>query len=222
MLALLVASAITTVGSASAFAQSTQSEAPADFNIPAQPLARALMAYGAATGLEIFYDAALAERRNSPGAVGPLTPAVALQNLLRGTGYVARATGPGAFTIAPEPRETALAAAASDAVRRSYEPYFATIQGQISDVLCRSADLAAEPKEIVFQLWLAPSGVISQAEVVGDDETPAGDQTFAAAMRGLVLGTPPVGMPQPVNIVIFPPSKASKECRAVNHQRRAG
>jgi hypothetical protein len=222
ILAFLVVSSVIIIGPASGLAQSSQPEAKVDFNIPAQPLAHALVAYGAATGLEVFYNAALAEWRHSSEVAGSLTPMVGLQTLLRGTGYVVRTTGPGAFTIEPMPREAALAASAADAARRSYEPYFATIQTQISNGLCRSAGTALERAEILLQLWLAPSGVIARAEVVGDDGNPADDQTLAVAMRGVAVGVPPVGMPQPVNMVIFPPSKTSKGCPPVGGQRRAG
>jgi hypothetical protein len=222
ILALLVVSSVMIGGPAPGFAQSSQPEAKVDFNIPAQPLARALVAYGAASGLEVFYKSVLAERQHSAEVAGLLTPTVALQTLLRGTGYVAQTTGPGAFTIVPTPREAALAISAADAARRSYEPYFATIQAQISDGLCRSAGAALERAEILLQLWLAPSGVIARAEVVGDDGNPADDQTLAVAMRGLAVGVPPVGMPQPLNMVIFPPSKTSKGCPPVGGQRRAG
>ena len=226
ILALLLIPSFAIAGSAPALAPSlelergsapvaaTGAETPVDFNIPAQPLARALVAYGAATGLEVFYNAALAERQRSAEVIGILTPAFALQILLRGTGYVARSTGPGAFTIAPGPGEPAPASVVPDAVRRSYEPYFATIQTQIGDILCRSADIASRRDEIVFRIWLTPSGMITRAEVVGNDGTLAEDQTFAAAMRGLAMGVPPAGMPEPVNLVIFPSSNTSRACRS--------
>jgi hypothetical protein len=216
ILALLLVSSFTIAGSAPSLAQSSEPGTRIDFNIPAQSLARALVAYGSATGLEVFYNAALAERRQSAEVMGSLTPAVALRTLLHGTGYVARTTGPGVFTITLAPREASLVTTASDAARRSYEPYFAAIQAQISDVLCRSADITSGRNEILFQFRLAPSGMITQAEVIGDNGNPAEDQTFAAAMRGLAIGAPPNGMPQPVNIVIFPPSKTSKACRPVS------
>jgi hypothetical protein len=222
MSALLLGANFTIAGSAPALAQSSGSEARIDFNIPAQPLARALVAYGAVTGLEVFYKAALAERRKSAGVLGSLTPTVALQILLRDTGYVARTTGPGAFTIELEPHEANPTTGTSDTARRIYEPYFAVIQAQISDVICRSADIVSGHDEIVFQLWLAPSGQVARAEVVGDDGNPAEDQTFAIAMRGLAIAAPPAGMPQPVSMVIFPAAKTSKACRSGGGQRRAG
>jgi hypothetical protein len=206
---------------ACAFAQSDASASPLEFNIPAQPLANALVAYGTITGLEVFYNAALAEHRSSTAVVGLLTPAAALEVLLRGTGYVARTTGPGTFTILPE-RSQAHASAPSEAMRRIYQPYFATIQAQIDRILCRSAALVSGQEEMLFLIWLAPSGLVTRAEVIGEDGNPAGDQTFANALRGIAIGTPPAGMPQPVNLVIFPQSKISKACRPDHTGRGAG
>ena len=62
------------------------------FDIPAQPLADALIAFGAATGLQVFYDGALAVGRRSAPAKGLFTPMQGLQTLLRGTGYAPHAT----------------------------------------------------------------------------------------------------------------------------------
>ncbi|MCA6109657.1 energy transducer TonB [Bradyrhizobium cenepequi] len=197
-----------------ASAQSATSETKIQFNIPAQPLSRALVDYAAATGLEIFYKAALADNRHSTAVAGVLMPSTALQILLRGTGYTARSTGVGAFTIMPAPREVPAAAEA----RKRLQPYFAVVQTGISDALCRNAPGAAD-KEILLQLWLSSSGLVTRAEVIDDDGKAARDQSYAAAIRGLAFAIPPPGMPQPVNVVIFPSFKASRTCGPVNAAR---
>src|SRR5262249_29847735 len=185
-------------------------------------LSRALIAYGAATGLEIFYDTALVDKQRTVDLVGRLAPSDALRILLRGTGYAAKATMPGAFTIVPAPRSAPLSAVAAASVRRHLEPYFAAIQAQIDDALCRNDAILSNPRKFLFQFWLAPSGVVEQAEVIDEAGERADDQTLAAAIRGLALAAPPAGMPQPVSMVIFPPSVASKLCGRVQAQRGAG
>jgi hypothetical protein len=212
--------AITIVGSVGA--QPLASDAKMTFNIPAQPLSHALVIYGAVTGLEVFYNAALAEDQRSVEVVGVMTASSALQLLLQGTGYVAKVTGPGAFTIMAMPRETAASAAAAAIARRRYEPYFAAIQARISDALCRKAEMAAPHREVLFRFWVAPSGAVAQAQVIGDNGEPADDQTHATAIRGLALVAPPAEMPQPINMVIFPPEGSSKACEAAAAQRGAG
>jgi len=193
--------------------------APVAFNIPAQPLSRALIAYSAATGLEIFYKAALAEGQWSTGVVGSLSPAEALQELLKGTGYSAKSTGAGAFTILPAASETAIEA---DTRRREYEPYFAIIQARIADALCRNASATVVASEVVVRTWFTPLGFMVRAEVLQDDGGPATDQSLAAAIRGVSIGQSlPAGMPQPINMVIFPASKVSGECPPSNRPRRS-
>ncbi|MGY3618312.1 hypothetical protein [Bradyrhizobium sp. USDA 10063] len=133
--------------------------------------------------------------------------------LLLGTGYNARSTGPGVFTIAPATR-TSVADPAAPTAAQAYRPYFATIQARVSDALCRNALIAAARDEVLFRFWLAPSGLIARAEVVTDDGTLAGDQTLAVALQGIVIGAPPADMPQPVNMAIYPPTGSSTSCHA--------
>jgi hypothetical protein len=219
--ASLLAWTVTMSGVFPGYSQSARSDGQIDFNIPAQPLARALMAYGAATGFEIFYDAALAEKQHSVDLVGRLQPPDALRMLLRGTGYSAKATMPGAFTIVPAPRPSPLSAVAAASVRRRLEPYFAAIQARIDEALCRNGEVSSTSREFLFQFWLAPSGVVEQAQVIDEEGERADDQTPAVAIRGLALAAPPAGMPQPVNMVIFPPSGMSKSCGRVEAKRGA-
>jgi hypothetical protein len=187
------------------------------FNIRSQPLADALLAYGAETGLEVFYDAALAEERRSNEVVGVFTRQAALQVLLRGTGYSARPIGNDTFMIAPAP-PGAMADAAK--LRQNLQPYFAAVQGRIDDILCRQRANAALA-EVHLQFWLSPSGLVTKAEVIGDDGDLARDQSRAESIHGLVFAPPPAAMPQPVNMVIYPPSKYSKPCNASDAKRGA-
>ncbi len=185
------------------------------FNIPSQPLADALLAFGARTGLEVFYDAALAEERRSNGVVGVFTRRAALQILLRGTGYVAKPIGNDTFMIAP-----ALPGATADAakLRQSLQPYFAAIQGRIDDILCRQRTNATYD-DVHLQFWLSPSGLVTKAEVIGDDGDLARDQSRAELISGLAFAPPPAAMPQPVNMVIYSPSKYSEQCNSSDAKR---
>ena len=71
------------------------------FNIPAEPLAEALVAYGAATNSEVYYDGAMAIGRLSSALEGYFAPAQGLEILLDGTGYQSRRTGLDTFTLMP-------------------------------------------------------------------------------------------------------------------------
>jgi len=76
------------------------------FAIPAQPLDGALVAFGAASGMQVLYDSALTANLRSPGVSGLLPPREALARLLAGTGLVPRFTGARAATLTrPAPQE---------------------------------------------------------------------------------------------------------------------
>lgn len=185
------------------------------FNIPSQPLADALLTYGAKTGLEVFYDAALAEERRSNEVVGAFTRQAALQVLLRGTGYVAKPIGNDTFMIAPAPPG---AMADAEKLRQSLQPYFAVIQDRIDDTLCRQRTNATH-NDVHLQFWLSPSGLVTKAEVIGDDGNLARDQSRAELITGLAFAPPPAAMPQPVNMVIYSPSQYSKPCNPSDAKR---
>lgn len=173
-----------------------------DFDIPAQSLADALVAYGAATGLEVYYDGAWAIGRRSVALKGRFTPESALGMLLHGSGYAARMVDPRTFTLtatAPAPA----AAHVSDVVIRRYEPYFAALQARISQALC-GADGAAG--EIVFSVSVDRAGVISRTEMLHSSGDAARDARVFG-LRGMsVGGAPPAGMPQPVTMAVYPPA----------------
>ena len=208
------------VGTANSFAEPTsiRADAQVDFNIPAQPLAKALLAYGTATGLNIFYNAVLSDGRQSAAVVGRHRPDQALQTLLSGTGYAAKPTGAHAFMIAPS--NEVVAPVATGAPRR-FGPYFASLQLTIDDAICRRG-YAGAGTEALLQLWLSPTGTVIKAEEIGEDGRRAVDQSQATFVRGLAFAPPPAAMPQPVNMVIFPASRAVRGCGSIDMQRRAG
>ncbi|MBS7544134.1 TonB-dependent siderophore receptor [Ancylobacter oerskovii] len=74
-------------------AQGAAVAARTNFDIPAQPLSRALIAFSHAAGLQLFFDAGLVRGKNSPGVRGSLTHAEALNQLLAGSGLAYRISG---------------------------------------------------------------------------------------------------------------------------------
>ncbi|MFT3965788.1 MAG: TonB-dependent siderophore receptor [Sphingobium sp.] len=74
------------------------------FNIPAQSLADALMAFGQQSGLNVSAPADLTRGLSSPGVSGSLAPAEALSRLLTGTGLTFRFTGPRSVQLEAAPR----------------------------------------------------------------------------------------------------------------------
>jgi hypothetical protein len=173
------------------------------FDIPAQPLDRALRTYSVITGLEVFYNTSLAEGHRSAPVAGVLSQAAALKLLLRGTGYVPRVTGTDSFTIVPVPRNDP-AAAAAETTEQRYGTYFAAIQARIVDAVCRNPVLSAAGDDLLFKIWLEPKGTILRAEILDAGHNSADVDAFAIAMAGLNIGAPmPKGMSQPVKLAVF-------------------
>ncbi len=80
---LMLGSAIALVPPGTAVAQSST---PAILNIPAQPLAQALIVFSQQTRIEVFVPSAVAAGKRSTAVRGSLSPQAALQQLLSGTG----------------------------------------------------------------------------------------------------------------------------------------
>ncbi len=74
-------------------AAQTASEARRGFDIPAQPLAQALMLFGRQSGLQVTAEGPLTDGLSSTPVAGDLSPAEALSRLLTGTGLTFRFVG---------------------------------------------------------------------------------------------------------------------------------
>ncbi len=71
------------------------------FDVPAQPLATALIAFGRQANLQVLTDGAAVARVRSPGVRGCLPPQVALADLLRGTGLGFAFSGAATVAVTP-------------------------------------------------------------------------------------------------------------------------
>jgi hypothetical protein len=204
-------------------AQTREPTTEVELDIPSQPLADALLAYGTATGLQVFYDGALAVGHRSTTVKGRFTSMTGLQTLLRGTGYVPQTTADSdTITIVMAPQTTTPSASPSAAQMRRYEPYFAVLQARVSEVLCGGGESGPDGEQLIFSFWLGSSGVISHARVLGPGGGSARRDAITAAVLGLQIGEPPPpGLPQPVTMVIFPPSAGEPAGCPSTSSRRA-
>ncbi|MGU3493069.1 TonB-dependent receptor domain-containing protein [Xanthobacteraceae bacterium A53D] len=92
-----------------AAAQALQTQSTV-YAIPPGPVSGALASFGAASGVQIVYDTAIARGLLSSGVRGSRTPQQALGEILSGTGLTFRFTAPGSVAIeAPRSGSTALA-----------------------------------------------------------------------------------------------------------------
>ncbi len=173
-----------------------QTQAGVDFVIAAQPLATALDAYSATSGVELFYDGELVIGRRSKAVEGLLAPDAALRELLVGSGLVARATGPNSFTIAPRPP--------SRVADSGHQAYFSAIQARVAQVLCARPQTRPGKTDLLLRLWIGPSGLVQRAQLLDAPGDRLLENLFAAALRGVSIGVPPpAGLPQPITMAIL-------------------
>lgn len=86
--------------------QPAPAAAPRAFDIPAQPLATALNAFGRQAGLQVSVDAAIARGVQAPAVSGTMTPEQALQRLLAGTGIQAQFNRDGGVLLTRPPGDS--------------------------------------------------------------------------------------------------------------------
>jgi hypothetical protein len=174
----------------------SQTKTPIPFAIPAQPLAAALDAYSAASGMELFYDGELALGRRSGAVDGLMAPDAALRDLLAGSGLVARVTGPDSVTIV-----RASPTRVADVVHQSY---FAAIQTRVSQALCGRAATRPGDADLLIRLWISSSGTVQRALLLDAPDDVARENAIAASLNGLSIGVrAPEGIPQPVTMAIL-------------------
>jgi hypothetical protein len=171
------------------------------FDIPAQPLDQALDAFGAVSGLQIFYESALTAGRHSSELKGSFDPQGALRILLRGSDLTARVIATGTLSIAK------LADAEINEARRqtevAYFPYFGLLQAGVMKVLCSRPETRPGNYHIALQYWIDVRGKIARLRLIGSSGTNERDAAIMDAVQGLTL-PPPGNMPQPVTMAIEP------------------
>jgi hypothetical protein len=178
--------------------------APASFDIAAQPLAAALDAYSAATGMQVIYDGALASGRRSTAVEGAMAPDRALRLLLEGTGLVVVYSASRVFTVLPKPAAPTPRAVMID----DYMPYLAAVQSSVAAAFCGHPLTAPGDYRIKLRFWIAPTGKVLQSQLVGSTNDDRRDQAIIRLLDGLTIDRPPPAMPQPVVMAIFPRSPA--------------
>ena len=195
--------------------------APIQFHIPAQPLANALQAYGAQTGVQVLYESHSAAGQRSVAVEGSFTPEDALNLLLTGTDLSVRYTKPDAITLArsaPEqdvPPASPLAKAdlslGTLRVRAGGEEedagplrdYSESVQADIQKALQKNAKTRAGSYRAVIDLWIDPSRTVARTQLFRSTGDAERDAAVAAALRGVVISrAAPTNMPQPVRVAI--------------------
>ncbi|PIF10791.1 secretin/TonB-like protein [Janthinobacterium sp. 13] len=186
------------------------------FDLPAQPLDAALVAFGEVTGYSVLVSSQLAAGRVAAPVRGDYTPAEALQRLLAGTQLGARFSGSNAFTLlaladapvapAPVPAEAAPAAL-------PLQGYAAILQRSLTRALCRLHPDAFGRYRLAFQLWLDERGKVRAVHVLEPSGVEQRDRAVLQRLRSLLMdGAPPAGLPQPLTILLTPRPDPDADC----------
>lgn len=198
------------------FAPCLAAETTFDFSIAAQPLASALVRYGDVTGKEALYEGGLVDGRISGGVEGRWTPRAALRQLLVGTGLAARFVAEGTFVLelVPERQSTQPPA---------YWRYYALVQEDVLDALCRVGEARPGQYRLVTVFWIAPDGTVAELLRVGSVGRTETDQSIDRTLRGLRFREPPpAGFLQPIRLLFVPQLPgANSGCAAVDARLRA-
>ena len=204
--------------SVSSLNEAVAEQAPFTFNIPAQPLADAIKAYGLITGLSVLAASGTLRQRTSTALLGSYSAEDALQRMLEGTALQVRFPQANAATIylppdavhagtAPPQNSSAIELAAIDAVRSGgadYRPYVSAVQTHLVQALCQVAPTRPGSYRLAVRLRIGASGAVTSAKHSGSTGDPARDAGIARALRTLTFDPPPPAMPQPVTLLLRP------------------
>jgi hypothetical protein len=197
-------------------------DAPITFQIPAQPLATALQAYGQRTGVQVLYESESAIGRKSVAVEGEFTRDQALELLLSGANLQVHHTRPDAITIAPrhiggkdgppvDPLAKADLSIGELRVRapnqagglRPLQEYNESIQFDIQSALRNKPKTRSGNYRTVLDLWIDSARVIQRAALLQSTGEADRDAAVTTALRGLTTSRqPPANAPQPVRVVI--------------------
>ncbi|WP_180977575.1 secretin and TonB N-terminal domain-containing protein [Janthinobacterium sp. ROICE36] len=186
------------------------------FDLPAQPLDAALVAFGEVTGYSVLVSSQLAAGRVASPVRGDYTPAEALQRLLAGTQLGARFSASNAFTLlalADAPVAPASVPAEVTPATAPLQGYAAILQRSLTRALCRLHPDAYGRYRLAFQLWLDERGRVSAVHVLEPSGVAQRDRAVLQRLHSLLMdGAPPAGLPQPLTILLTPRPDPGADC----------
>ena len=188
----------------------------ARFDIPAQSLADALVAFASTTGLEILVDDALVSGRRSMEISGTFHPTIALRRIVSDPALEIRYLDSGAVTL--QPRRTGRSPA-GDNDKDPYPVFSAAVQAALLKQMCTYSGGAANFR-VAAQLWIGPDGRIERSLLLDSTGDRGRDAEISQLLTRLVIGQArPADLPQPATVIVVPrASPQSAECGG----RRAG
>ncbi|MCG2841233.1 TonB family protein [Sandaracinobacter sp. RS1-74] len=205
-------------------AQADEQAAPAthDYDIPAQPLERALVELGTVSHIDILYGNGVVDAKRSNPLVGSFSQRDAIATMLRGTGLEFRFTRLNAVVIFPPDQPPApgidawvkaegtprlvldvLRVTAPPMIgtppKTQFEPFGRAVQAAINDRLQTDPRTSKRPFRARLTVHIDASGVLRRPEVVRSTGNAKLDADIRKVLDGAQMpGQPPEGLPQPV------------------------
>lgn len=196
-----------------------------NFSIPEQPLASALQAYSATSGVAVLYASGMETDLRSAALNGEFTREEALRKLLGASGLVPRYArsdaialiNPSAPVLNPEqPPASPLdkpdmaldmlhvpGATNTAPDRGALTEYIEAIQKDLQVALKKSGSTRDGNYRVGVDLWVDPAKTIRRTEVFRSTGNPDRDAAVATVLQGMVLRQPaPARTPQPVRVMI--------------------
>jgi len=179
-----------------------------EFDLPAQPLSRALERFSEQTGVSILVTSDLTRDKQSGAVRGRFTAMAALSGLLAGTGLRTRRIGESALTLVRQDNGGENGDA-PPAPARVAPAYATALRRHFSERLCDRLGDQLGRVRVAVQLWISPRGRVEKVHVLDSEDAPRWGDTIRDGLLGSQLAPPPAGQPNPVTVLITPSDEAA-------------
>ncbi len=174
-------------------------------DIPSQDLLTALARFSELTGMAVLADRQLTQGRRSGAIHASLPPRQALSLLLAGSGLMAVYAGTEGFTVQPAQVLTLDERPKGSASAFEGQSFAATLQQDITRVLCRNPQLRPGTYRAVLQLWIGGLGDVQYSHLLASTGDYDRDDLLINELREVVIDRPPPSsMRQPLTILLEP------------------
>jgi TonB family protein len=195
---------------------STQTKA---FDIPAQALPGAIVAFSKVSGIQVLYDSQAAAARTSSAVSGTMTGSRALRELLVGTGFVIHYAGARAVTLVMPDPKTVASAMHLDTIEveaspihignsRLFAAYADTMLASLRDALQGDGSASHADYKITIRLWVSAAGDVARSEIVQSTGDVALDALVTKRLATVACQPPPQDLPQPMIFQLWTRSPA--------------
>lgn len=187
-------------------------------DIPDEPLAAALDAFGTQADLQVLYESALAQNRRSAAVIGNFTSDEALRRLLAGTGLIATYIDRKNVILHPvvpislESDAAPVSAGARLALKTlrveaipapDFGAYDGVIALDLQRALRRNAKTRNGSYNVSARIWIGSEGVVRRAELTNSTGDRVRDDAVFSTLQTLVVSRlPPADLPEPISVSI--------------------